>query len=136
MAAAPVFGPQPRDYSYHMPRKARRSALRTAVLSKFQDGEVALADGWPSDKPSTKSAVQILDKLGLGGESVLVVTAEHDKNVYLSLRNVPRVDVSPVADLNAFQVVLRRHLVLTPAALEKLESMTKTTAKSAGDKES
>lgn len=118
-----VFGPRPRDYSYQMPKKARRSALRTALLSKFQDGEVALADGWPAEKPSTKAAQAILDQLGLRGESVLVVTAEHDKTVYLSLRNVPRVDVQPVSDLNAHQVLLRRHLVLTPDALTKLEEL-------------
>ena len=115
-----VFGPRPRDYSYHMPTKARRVALRNALYTKFRDAEVAVADGWPTDKPSTKSAFEILQKLEMA-RSVLVVTEERDNNLYLSLRNVPYVDVKPVSDLNAHQVLLRRYMVLTPAALEKLQ---------------
>ncbi|MEM7198751.1 MAG: 50S ribosomal protein L4 [Planctomycetota bacterium] len=114
-----AFGPLPRDHSYHMPRKARRVALRTAVLSKFRDGEVAVAEGWPAEAPSTKQAAGILRQLGMD-RSALVVTAEQDQNLYLSLRNVPQVDVRPLADLNAHQVLLRRYMVLTPAAMTQL----------------
>ena len=123
-----VFGPRPRDYSYQMPRKARRAALRSAVLSKLRDGELMLADGWPGadQKPSTKQAMSILAGLGLEGGSVLVVTEEHDTVLYRSLRNVPRVDVRPVSDLNAFEVLLRRHMVLTPGAMAKLEERMKS----------
>lgn len=116
-----VFGPRPRDYFYQMPRKARRVALRTALLSKFRDGEVAVADGWPTEQPSTKAAMAILEAIGLGGGGVLVVTEEHDINLHRSLRNVPRVDVRPLSDINAFEVLLRRHMVMTPGALAKLE---------------
>ena len=116
-----VFGPRPRDYFYQMPRKARRAALRTALLSKFRDGEVAVADGWPAEQPSTKSAVAVLKALELADKGVLVVTEGHDPVLYRSLRNVPRVDVRPVSDLNAHEVLLRRHMVLTPGALTKLE---------------
>ena len=124
-----VFGPRPRDYSYAMPKKARRAALRSAVLSKFRDGEVAIADGWPTE-PSTKSAVAILQALGFAGESVLVVTHDRDTNLYRSLRNVPRVDVQVVSDLCARQVLLRKHMVLTPSALESLQQ--RFTAPAAG----
>ena len=115
-----IFGPRPRDYGYHMPVKARRTALRNALFSKFRDGEVALAEGWPTDKPSTKAAVAILEQLGMG-RSATVVTDQLDRNLYLSLRNVPLVDVCTAADLNAHQVLLRRWLVCTPAALEALK---------------
>ena len=115
------MGPKPRDYSYHMPTKARRVALRNALFTKFQDGEVCLADGWPTDKPCTKDAVAVLTALGLE-RSVLVVTEEHDRNLYLSLRNVPQVDVSPLVDLNALSVLKRRNLVLTSGAMAKLEA--------------
>lgn len=115
-----IFGPRPRDYSYQMPVKARRAALRNALYTKFADGEVSLADGWPSDKPSTKQAFAVLKTLG-AERSTLVVTDQQDNNLYLSLRNVPLVDVRPVTDLNAHHVLLRRNLVLTPAALEALQ---------------
>jgi large subunit ribosomal protein L4 len=118
-----AFGPRPRDYSYHMPKKARRAALRSALVSKLRDGEVAIAEGWPTERPSTNTAAGILQARGLHGQSVLVVTAEHDRTTYLSLRNVPWEDVRPVADLNAHQVLLRRHLVATPDAFDKLQQL-------------
>lgn len=110
-----IHPPAPRDYSYSMPKQARRAALRNALFTKFRDGEVAIAAGWPSDKPSTKAAAAILGKLGMG-RSTTVVTDQADAALVRSLRNVPLVDVRTVADLNARQVLLRRYLVLTPAA--------------------
>jgi large subunit ribosomal protein L4 len=115
-----IHPPEPRDHRYSMPKQARRAALRNAIFTKFRDSEVAIADGWPTGKPSTKSAVAVLDKLGMRA-SATVVTTEVDRNLYLSLRNVPLVDVRPLAELNARQVLLRRYLVLTPAAFEALE---------------
>jgi large subunit ribosomal protein L4 len=115
-----AFPPLPRDHSFQMPKKARRVALRNALFTKFRDGEVSIADGWPTDAPSTKQAVAILAKLGTPA-STLVVTAQHDPVVYKSLRNVPHVDVVPVAELNAHGVLLRRHMVLTPKAFEALK---------------
>lgn len=114
-----IFGPLPRDYSYHMPVKARRVALCNALYTKLRDGELVVADGWPADKPSTKLAVQILRALGCEA-STLVVTEQPDRNLYRSLRNVPQVEVRAVADLNAHQVLLRRHMVVTPGALALL----------------
>lgn len=113
--------PEPRDYSYHMPKKARRAALRNAVYTKFRDGEVAVASGWPAGRPSTKSACAILSGLGVSSGAT-VVTDRLDRNLWLSLRNVPLVDVRTVDDLNARQVLLRRWLVLTPAALEAMKA--------------
>jgi len=115
-----IHPPAPRDHSYAMPKKARRAALRNALFTKFRDGEVAIASGWPTGKPSTKSAVAILGKLGMG-KSATVVTTDLDKNLCLSLRNVPLVDVRTLDDLNARQVLLRRFLVLTPAAFSALQ---------------
>ena len=115
-----AFGPVPRDYSYQMPKKARRVALRNAVFTKFRDGEVCVADGWPTEAPSTKQAFSILEALGVT-RSALVVTAERDTVVYKSLRNVPHVSVCPVGDLNAREVLLRRNMVLTPAAMDQIK---------------
>jgi len=115
-----IFGPRPRDYSYHMPVKARRAALRNALWTKFNDGEVAVAEGWPQGEPSTKAACVILQKLGME-RSATVVTDKNDRNLWLSLRNVPLVDVRAVDDLNARQLLLRRWLVVTPAALEAMK---------------
>jgi large subunit ribosomal protein L4 len=115
-----IHPPEPRDHSYAMPKKARRAALRNALFTKFRDGEVAIAAGWPEGKPSTKAAAGLLSKLGMG-RSATVVTDKVDVNLCRSLRNVPLVDVRTVDDLNARQVLLRRYLVLTPAAYELVQ---------------
>lgn len=115
-----IHPPAPRDHAYAMPKQARAAALRNAIYTKFQDGEVAVAAGWPSAKPSTKAAHGILQTLGMPS-SVTVVTAANETNLVKSLRNVPLVDVRTVADLNARQVLLRRYLVLTPDALTAVQ---------------
>jgi large subunit ribosomal protein L4 len=115
-----TMGPRPRDYSYAMPVKARRAAVRNAIFTKFRDGEVAVVDGLPQGKPSTKAACAVLEQVGMA-RGTTVVTHETDRVLYLSLRNVPLVDVCTVADLNARQVLLRRWMVLTPAAMEAMK---------------
>ena len=115
-----TMGPRPRDYSYAMPVKARRAAVRNAIFTKFRDGEVAVVDGLPQGKPSTKAAFAALTKVGMQ-RGTTVVTHETDRAVYMSLRNVPLVDVCTVKDLNARQVLLRRWMVVTPAALEAIK---------------
>jgi large subunit ribosomal protein L4 len=116
-----IFGPRPRDYSFHMPKQARRLALNNAIFAKLRDGEVVIADGWPADKPSTKAAMSVLEALEIY-DNALVVTETRDRTLWLSLRNVPFVDVCAVEDLNARIVLLRRHVVLTPEALAALEA--------------
>jgi len=81
---------------------------------------VGVVQSWNLTKPSSKQAVARLAKLGMG-KSATVVVHEADKNLYLSLRNVPLVDVCTVGDLNARQVLLRRWMVVTPQALEALK---------------
>ncbi|MCA8950698.1 MAG: 50S ribosomal protein L4, partial [Planctomycetes bacterium] len=134
-----IHPPEPRDHSYAMPKKARRAALRNAIFSKFRDGEVGIASGWPTDKPSTKNAHAVLAGLGMG-RSATVVTAGLDTNLVRSLRNVPLVDVCTVDDLNARQVLLRRYLVMTPDAYTAVEQKFATGAiaerRRAGVKES
>lgn len=129
-----IFGPVPRDYSYQMPVKARRAAVRNALWTKFRDGEVAVAEGWPQGEPNTKAACAILATLGMG-KSATVVTDKLDRNLCLSLRNVPLVDVCTVEDLNARQLLVRRWLVVTPAALEAMKARFGRSESAAGAKE-
>jgi large subunit ribosomal protein L4 len=129
-----IFGPRPRDYSYQLPAKAKTGALRSALHGKLRDGEIALAEGWPAEAPSTKTAIGVLRSLGIEpgpGNGVTVVTERHESVLYRSLRNVPYVDVRAVADLNAHQILLRRHLVLTPAAFDALRGRFTTAAAAA-----
>ena len=124
-----VFGPKPRDYSYSMPRKAKREALRTALYAKLVDGEVSLLDDFTVERPSTKSAAAALAKFGFEG-SVLVVlppagtgeeAGDYDVVLFKSFRNIPFVRVVPSKEINAFHLLRNRNVVFVGNAFESLK---------------
>ena len=117
-----VFGPQPRDYSYELPKTARRTALFAAMSQKIKDGEVQVVDGIRIEKPRTKDIIGILKNLGLDGGSTLIVLSEADKNVLLSARNIPRVDVVQARDLNIYEVAAHDRVLATKSAMDALEA--------------
>ncbi len=114
-----VFGPRPRDYSYHMPAKARRVALRTAMLGKLRDEEVILTTLPSFDAPAAKTARKVLADVGSPRRAVIVV-AEHDENLWKSFRNFPGVEVRTAADLCTFDVVAGGIVLIEAAALSEL----------------
>jgi large subunit ribosomal protein L4 len=87
---------------------------------KLADSEIMVLDVLHVDKPRTKDMVKILNSLGLGGQSVLLVLSENSENVFLSARNIPGVGVTRVSDLNAYQVAAYNKLVFTEEAIKKL----------------
>jgi len=113
-------GPKPRDYEYHLPKKAVRAATRMAILSKFQDNEALVIDDLTLTEVKTKQVAGVLKALKLSGTTCLVGTAAYDKNLYLSSRNIPDVEVMPASQFNAYTVLRQKRLVLTRAALEEL----------------
>lgn len=115
-----VFGPHPRDYGWSMPRKALHSALRSALVGKFRDGEITLVSGFEFDKPSAKQARGVLSSVGADG-SCCVVLDQSNVNVWKSFRNFPRTSVKLARELNAFDVCFHRRLLVTEAALEQLK---------------
>jgi large subunit ribosomal protein L4 len=134
-------GPKPRDYEYHLPKQAVRAATRMAILSKLADGEAVILDELAVATPKTKDFATILKAVKVGKKTVaekevdvtladttvLIGTAAYDANVYKSGRNLPGVKVLPAAELNAYNVLKHKRLVLTKAALEFLR--TKKTAR-------
>ena len=114
-----VFGPRPRDYSYHMPAKARRVALRSAIAGKLQDGELHLVDLAGIDKPSAKAARAVLADIG-SPRRATIVTAERNEDVWKSFRNFPGVNVRTAIDLCAFDVVAGGIVLVEEAALAAL----------------
>src|ERR1700747_1477160 len=86
-------GPKPRDYEYHLPRKAIQAATRMALLSKFQDQEAVVVDELTLPQIKTKEIAGILKALKLDGMSCLIGTAAHDANIYKSARNIAGVMV-------------------------------------------
>jgi large subunit ribosomal protein L4 len=117
-----IFGPQPRDYSYVLPKNIKRRALGEALSAKLSSGELTIIDAISVAKPSTKEMVHILKSLGLEGKSVLVVLPEREENVMLSARNIPGVNVARVMDLNAYDVMRHSTLLITKGALDLMTS--------------
>ncbi len=114
-----VFGPRPRDYHYHMPRKARKAALKSALLSKIIDEQAILLDKLTIDQPKTKRVAEILDNLKID-RSCLLAVEKHDENIWKSARNIAGLSTKPAADINAYDVLKQQRLVMTKAALESL----------------
>ncbi len=122
-------GPKPRDYEYHLPKKAVRAATRMAILSKFQDQEAVVLDELALPEIKTKQVAQLLRALKLDETSCLLGIADYDRNVYLSGRNLPRLEVMPASQFNAYTVLRQKRLVLTRAALEELRKKGKEATK-------
>ena len=118
-------GPKPRDYEYHLPKKAVRAATRMAILSRLADQETVIIDELKLPAIKTKEMAGILKALRLQGKSCLIGTAEADALVYKSARNIQGVEVAPAADFNAYRVLRPKRLLLTRAALDKLRQAKK-----------
>jgi large subunit ribosomal protein L4 len=113
-------GPKPRDYEYHMPKKAVQLATRMAILSKLQDNEAVVMDDFGLTEVKTKNVATVLKALKLQDTTCLIGTAEYDKNLHLSSRNLAMVEVMPTSQFNAYTVLRQKRLILTKAALEAL----------------
>jgi large subunit ribosomal protein L4 len=115
-----VFGPEPRDYSYSPPKKAKKLALHSVLSEKLSDGEITVIDEFVIQKPCTKDMVSILKNLGLEGKSTLIVLPEKNDSVMFSARNIPGITIRRVSDLNPYEVAVHSRLLMTKIAIEKL----------------
>jgi len=114
-----VFGPTPRDYSYRMPRTARREALLSALSVKNRDGKLIVVDKFSLEAAKTKIMAQALAELKV--TSALIVIAGADATIERSARNLPKVKVLRVEGVNVYDLLRYDHLVLTEGALKLLE---------------
>jgi large subunit ribosomal protein L4 len=121
-----VFGPQPRSYEYQLPKKVERGALRAALTQKLRDGEVTVVDALSVAEIKTKAAVEMLRRLGVDGgakraSNVLLVDVKPEDKLSLSVRNIEGVRVLASNRVSARDIVNSRRVVLTRAAIEKLQ---------------
>ena len=115
-----VFGPQPRSYEYHLPKKVEKGALRAALTQKLRDGEVIIVDALSVGEIKTKAAAEMLRRIGVEGKALLVDVKPEDK-LSLSVRNIDGVRVLPSNRISARDVMNTRRVVVTRAAIEKLQ---------------
>jgi len=117
-----VHGPQPRDWSYNMPKKMRQGALRSALSERVREGKVTLVNGWSLDKPKTKDFVSSLSTLGHDGKTLIVDSLDNE-NLLLSTRNVQRAKVVNSYGLNIYDLLYHEQLIISEAAVKELEQL-------------
>ncbi|QXE01855.1 LSU ribosomal protein L4P [Terribacillus aidingensis] len=113
-----VFGPTPRSYSYKLPKKVRRLALKSALSSKVQEESIFVLDSLAFDAPKTKDVVAMLNALNVD-KKVLIVTAEKDETVVRSANNLKNVKVLTQSEVNVLDLLTHDKLILTKEAAEK-----------------
>jgi large subunit ribosomal protein L4 len=117
-----VHGPQPRDWSYNMPKKMRQGALRSALSERVREGRVTLVDGWTLDKPKTKEFISSLKQLGHEGKTLIVDSLDNE-NLKLSTRNVQSTKVVNSFGLNIYDLLYHEKLIISKSAVEELEQL-------------
>ena len=116
-----VFAPKPRDYSFKMNKKEKKIALLSALTSKVADNKIVVLDEFKLDEIKTKKFAEVMNNLKVS--KALVVLEGENKNVVLSGRNIPTVKVSAINEINTYDVLKYDTLVVTKAAVEKLQEV-------------
>ncbi len=115
-----TFGPRPRDYSYKLPKKVRRLALRMALSARMDEGNIVIVDQFTMEAPKTKEFVGVMKNFDFS--NCLIITDTDNTNVQLSARNAVGYKVLPVAGLNVFDILKYPKLMLMQSSLEQLEA--------------
>lgn len=117
-----IFGPTPKSYNYKLPKKVRRSALKSALTQKVREGGFLIVDKIELEEPRTKEMVSILRNLKVKGR-VLFILSEENTNIELSVRNIPYVNVLKSAGLNVYDLILCNMVICTEATLRGIEEV-------------
>ncbi len=116
-----IFGPRPRSYEQQVNKKVRRLARASALAGKAASGSIMVLEDFSFDAPKTKQFLDILHNLKLTDNKTLLVTADYEKEVYLSSRNLQGVTVAGAQDVNTYQIMNAGTLVLSEGAIEKIK---------------
>jgi large subunit ribosomal protein L4 len=116
-----IFGPMPRDYTFSLPKKERRTALRAALSLKLQEEKLILLDEFPLDGFKTKQVLEVLKRFNV--ENALIVT--NKKNIFLerSTRNISSVEVLHADELNVYDILNHEHLILLSPVLPRIQGV-------------
>lgn len=116
-----TFGPKPRDYSYHVPRRVRKDAIKSALRLKLKENRLKIFDSIEFDEPKTKKALEFLKKSNLA--SALVVVDGESRNLQLAFRNLRGFKCLKVDGINVYDILKYEDLVMTRSAFEKIEAL-------------
>ncbi len=118
-----VFGPRPRIYGFKLNKKQRKLARMSALSYKAKEDSIVILEDLKMDAPKTKEYMAIMDNLKLADTKTLVVVAENDRNVYLSSRNVQNTKVIEASQVNTYDVLNCKKLVIAESAVDKIENL-------------
>jgi len=117
-----VFGPQPRSYGFRLPGKVKRGALVAALAQRIQDGALIVVDALGATESKTKAATELLQRLGAGGKALLI-DVQPDEKLGIAVRNIPGVQFLASARVGARDVMNASRVIVTKAAVEKLQDL-------------
>ena len=117
-----VFAPKPRDYSYTIPKKVKRLAMKSALSAKVADKELIVIDELKFEAPKTKEMVKVLENVKAEKKALIVMDVK-DENVVRSAANIPGVRTALVSTMNVYEIANHYSLILTKAAAEKIEEV-------------
>ncbi len=118
-----VFGPHPRSYSFRMPRKQRRLAIKCALSAKVLDGELMVVDDIQFAQPKTKSVVKMLSDFNVADDKTLIITGEVLETVEKSARNIPGVKTITSNGLNVYDILHHDKVLITKDAVTRIEEV-------------
>ncbi len=116
-----VFGPHPRDFSYSIPKKMRKLAIRSVLSERARDGKVFIVDDINIAEPKTKTVATMLKKMNLSGTKVLIIGGEPNLNLYRSVRNIHGAQIHPAAQMNVYDLLEAEAVIVTTSGLEILK---------------
>lgn len=118
-----VFGPRPRDYRFKLNKKVKALARKSALTYKVQDSQIIVVEDFNFEAPKTKDFINIAKNLKVDGKKVLLVSANENKNVYLSARNVAGADTMRACDINTYAVLNHNAIILTEDSLDFINKL-------------
>ena len=116
-----VFAPKPRDYRVSVPKSMRRVAMKSALTSKVQDGQMVVLESLAFDAPKTKNMVEVLK--AFDAKKTLIITGESNEVLYKSARNIADVQIMPVNNINVYDLLKFEKLIITKDAVSKIEEV-------------
>jgi len=119
-----VFGPQPRDYEYHLPRKMFRAALKSALALALKENRLSVVDAFALESHKTKAFERTLAAMGFG-RKVLLIDHEENTNLWLAARNLAEVNLVPSLQITPYHLLNARGVVFSKAAIQALEQVLK-----------
>lgn len=120
-----TFGPTPRNYSFKLNKKVKALARRSALSLKAKNNEIMVVEDFSFEQPKTKSFVELMNNLKLADKKLLLVLPSQNKNVYLSARNLERVEIITASDINTYRLMNSGNLVLTESSIAVIDSLLK-----------